>query len=55
MIGSLMYITTSNPDIMQVVGMVGCFYSTPKQIHLAVHQKDIQIFEGYNDLWSLVS
>jgi hypothetical protein len=25
MIGSLLYITTSCPDIMQVVGMVGCF------------------------------
>ena len=25
MIGSLLYITTSHPDIMQVVGMVGIF------------------------------
>jgi hypothetical protein len=34
-IGSLMYITTSHPDIMQVVGMVGRYQSAPKQSHLA--------------------
>jgi hypothetical protein len=30
MIGSLLYITTSRPDIMQVVGMVVRFQSAPK-------------------------
>jgi hypothetical protein len=30
MIGSLLYITTSHPDIMQVVVMVGRYQSTPK-------------------------
>ena len=30
MIGSLLYLTTSRPDIMQVVGMVGRHQSTPK-------------------------
>jgi hypothetical protein len=34
MIGSLLYITTSRPDIMHVVGMVGRYQSTPKQSHL---------------------
>jgi hypothetical protein len=34
MIGSLLYITTSHPDIMHVVGMVGRFQSAPKQSHL---------------------
>jgi hypothetical protein len=34
MIGSLLYITTSHPDIMHVVGMVGRFQSSPKQSHL---------------------
>jgi hypothetical protein len=34
MIGSLLYITTSRPDIMQAVGMVGRFQSAPKQSHL---------------------
>jgi hypothetical protein len=36
MIESLLYITTSGPDIMQAVGMVGCYQSVPKQSHLAV-------------------
>jgi hypothetical protein len=30
MIGSLLYITTSRPDIMHVVGMVGRYQATPK-------------------------
>jgi hypothetical protein len=34
MIGSLLYITTSRPDIMHVVGMVGRYQSAPKQSHL---------------------
>jgi hypothetical protein len=36
MIGSLLYITTSHPDIMHVVGMVGRYQSAPKQSHLLV-------------------
>jgi hypothetical protein len=34
MIGSLLYITTSRPDIMHAIGMVGRYQSAPKQIHL---------------------
>jgi hypothetical protein len=34
MIGSLLYITASHPDIMQVVGMVGRYQSALKQSHL---------------------
>ena len=30
MIGRLMYITSSHPDIMHVVGMVGRYQSAPK-------------------------
>jgi hypothetical protein len=33
-IGSLLYITTSRPDIMHVVGMVVRYQSAPKQSHL---------------------
>jgi hypothetical protein len=36
MIGSLLYITASRPDIMHVVGMVGRFQSAPKQSHFQV-------------------
>jgi hypothetical protein len=34
MIGSLLYITASRPDIMHVVGMVGIYQVAPKQSHL---------------------
>jgi hypothetical protein len=34
MIGSLLYITSSHPDIMHVVGMVGRYQDAPKQSHL---------------------
>jgi hypothetical protein len=36
MIGSLLYITASCPDIMHVVGMVGRYQTAPKQSHLQV-------------------
>jgi hypothetical protein len=35
MIGSLLYITTSRLDIMQVVGMVGRYQYATKQSHLS--------------------
>jgi hypothetical protein len=34
MIGSLLYITTSCPDIMHAVGMVGRYHAAPKHSHL---------------------
>ena len=36
MIGSLLYIIASCPDIMHAVGMVGRYHDTPKQSHLLV-------------------
>jgi hypothetical protein len=46
MIGSLLYITTSRPDIMQVVRMVGHFQSTPKQSHLAAVKRIFKYLKG---------
>jgi hypothetical protein len=46
MIGSLLYITTSRPDIMQVVGMVGRYQSAPKQSHLAVVKRIFKYLKG---------
>jgi hypothetical protein len=46
MIGSLMYITTSHPDIMQAVGMVGRYQSAPKQSHLAVVKMILKCLKG---------
>jgi hypothetical protein len=46
MIGSLLYITTSRPDIMQVVGMVGHYKYTPKQSHLAAIKRIFKYLKG---------
>jgi hypothetical protein len=46
MIGSLLYITTSRPDIMQVVGMVGCYQSSPKQSHLVAVKRIFKYLKG---------
>jgi hypothetical protein len=46
MIGSLLYITISYPDIMQVVGMVGHYQSNPKQSHLAAIKRIFKYFKG---------
>ena len=34
MIGSLLYVTTTRPDVMQVVGLVTRFQSAPKETHV---------------------
>jgi hypothetical protein len=46
MIGSLIYITTSRPDIMQALGMVGRYQSTPKQSHLVVVIRIFKYLKG---------
>jgi hypothetical protein len=34
MIGSLLYVTTSRPDVMQTVGQVARLQETPKELHV---------------------
>ena len=34
MIGSLLYVTTTRPDVMQVVGLVARFQTAPKDTHV---------------------
>ena len=46
MIGSLLYITTSRPDIMQAIGMVGRFQSAPKQGHLVDVKRIFKYLKG---------
>jgi hypothetical protein len=46
MIGSILYITTSCHDIMKDVGMVGCYQSAPKQIHLANVKRIFKYLKG---------
>ena len=46
MIGILLYITTSHPDIMHVVGMVGRYQAAPKQSHLVVVTRICKYLKG---------
>ena len=46
MIGNLLYITTSPPNIMQVVGMVGHYQSAPKQSHLVDFKRILKYIKG---------
>ena len=34
MIGSLLYVTTTRPDVMQAVGLLARFHSAPKETHV---------------------
>jgi hypothetical protein len=46
MIGSILYITTSRPDIMQAIGMVGHYQYAPKQSHLVVVTRIFKYLKG---------
>jgi hypothetical protein len=46
MIGSLLYFTTSCPDIIQAVGMVGHYQSVPKQSHLVAVTRIFKYLKG---------
>jgi hypothetical protein len=46
MIGSILYITSSHPDIMQDVGMVGRYQSSPKQSHLVAVTRIVKYLKG---------
>jgi len=44
-----MYLTTTRPDIMQAVGMVGRFQSAPKQSHLLAAKRILRYLKGTPD------
>ena len=46
MIGSLLYITTSSPNIMHAVGMVGRYQVAPKQSQLLVVKRIFKYLKG---------
>jgi hypothetical protein len=53
MIGSLLYVTASRPDIMQVVGLVGRFQEAPKETHILAVKRIFRYLKGTLDfgLW----
>jgi hypothetical protein len=53
MIGSLLYVTTSKPDVMQAVGQVAWFQSTPKESHALAAKSIFRYLKGIEEfgLW----
>ena len=53
MIGCLLYVTTTRPDVMQVVGLVPRFQSTPKETHVIAVKRILRYLKGTMDygLW----
>jgi len=53
MIGSLLYLTGTQPDIMHVVGIVGRFRENPKETHLQVVKRIFKYLQGTQNygLW----
>ena len=50
MIGGLLYVTTSRPDVKQVVGMVARFQVVPKESHVQAVKRIFRYLQGTIDL-----
>jgi hypothetical protein len=52
-IGSLLYLTSSRPDIIQAMGLVGRFQTNPKETHVLAVKRIFRYFQGivYYGLW----
>jgi hypothetical protein len=50
MIGSLLYVIASRPNVKQVVGMVARFQEAPKEIHVQVVKRIFRYLKGTIDL-----
>jgi hypothetical protein len=48
MIGSLLYLCASRPDIMPSICMCARFQANPKEVHLRVMKKNHEIFSLYS-------
>eukprot|EP00253_Pinus_taeda_P035988 PITA_35988 len=53
MIGSLLYLTSTRPDIMHAVGIVGRFQANPKETHLQAVKRIFKYLQGTQNygLW----
>jgi hypothetical protein len=50
MVGSFLYSTTTRLDIMQVVGIVGRFQSSPEETHLKIVNRTFRYLQGTPEL-----
>jgi hypothetical protein len=46
MIGSLLYVTASRPDVMQAVGQVALFQAAPKESHVLAVKRIFRYLKG---------
>ena len=46
MIGSLLYVTATRPDVMQSVGLVAKFQSAPKETHVVAVKRILRYLKG---------
>ncbi|CAA7034293.1 unnamed protein product [Microthlaspi erraticum] len=46
MIGSLLYLTTSRPDLCFSIGVCACYQTKPKQSHLQAMKKILRYVKG---------
>ena len=53
MIGSLLYVTASRPDVMQAVGQVARFQVAPKESHIIFIKRTLRYLKGTEEygLW----
>jgi hypothetical protein len=53
MIGNLLYVTTSIPDVMKLVGQVERFQQAPKESHVLVVKRIFRYLKGTKEfgLW----
>lgn len=49
MVGSLMYITTTRPDLQYVVSLISRFMSSPTEMHLAAAKRVLRYLQGTLD------
>jgi hypothetical protein len=50
MIGILLYVTTSRPDVMQAVGQVARFQEAPKETHVLEVKRIFRFLKGTTEL-----
>ena len=50
MIGSLLYVTATRPDVMQAAGQVARFQAAPKEAHVLAVKRIFQYLRGTTDL-----
>ena len=46
MIGSLLYVTTTRPNVMQAIGLLARFQSTPKETHVTTVKSIFKYLKG---------